>query len=115
MLAIKAEQGVSGQGKATITPFSAQFFADARLVLDGINPADWFSGAPLALLALEVNLQPAGQGLTGDFALTNQQPGPFDRQRLPLEQLQGQLEAECRCNALRAAAHQLERWRYVER
>ncbi len=104
-LAIKAEQGVSGQGKATITPFSAQFFADARLVLDGINPADWLPDAPLALLALEANLQPAGQGLTGDFALTNRQPGPFDRQRLPLAQLHGQLRgnaAAMRFEQLRA-------------
>jgi translocation and assembly module TamB len=105
VLATKAEQGVSGEGKATITPFSAQFFADARLVLDGINPADWFTGAPLAQLALEVDLQPAGQGLAGDFAITNRQPGPFDRQRLPLAKLQGQLKgnaAAMRFEQLRA-------------
>ncbi|MDD2744153.1 MAG: translocation/assembly module TamB domain-containing protein, partial [Rhodocyclaceae bacterium] len=93
-LAIKAEEGIKGQGQATITPFAAQTYADAQLDLSNINPADWQAGAPSALLTLKASLQPAGNGVAGDFSISNQQAGALDRQRLPLEQLSGQLNGD---------------------
>ena len=93
-LAAKAEEGISGEGQATLTPFAAQSFADARLALDGINLAEWFAAAPRTDLALHANLQPADNALKGDFSLSNRQAGPLDRQLLPLEQLSGQLNGD---------------------
>lgn len=93
-LAVKAEQGVSGQARATLTPFAAQSFADAQLELSGIDPAAWFSGAPHAALSVQAHLQPKGDGLVGDFSITNPQAGPLDRQRLPLQHLSGKLNGD---------------------
>ena len=90
----KAEEGISGQAQATVTPFAPQSFADARLALDGINSAEWIAGAPRSDLSLQASLQPAASGLAGDFSLSNRQAGALDRQRLPLEHLSGQLTGD---------------------
>ncbi len=88
----RGEAGISGSAQATLTPFAAAGFADARLALDGIDLSAWLAGAPRTDLALRINLQPAAEGLTGDFSLSNRQPGALDRQKLPLEELSGQLD-----------------------
>jgi translocation and assembly module TamB len=60
--------------------------------LDDIDPATWQDGAPQARLSIVADVQPQGEGIVGSFGLTNHQPGPLDKQRLPLETLAGTLE-----------------------
>ena len=89
---ITAQEGVRGSGQAVLTPFARHPFAEARLALADVDPAAWFAGAPTASLQLQADLQPdEGQSgaVAGKFELRNTLPGPFDRQRLPLEQLNG--------------------------
>ena len=90
-LGIVATQGLDGHGEAVLTPFAAAPFASARLQLERIDPASWRAGAPQAQLTLVADIAPQADGIVGSFGLTNHQPGPFDRQRLPLSTLAGTL------------------------
>ena len=90
-LAVVASEGIAGNGAATLTPFATAPFASARLQLDRIDPASWQAGAPQAELSVVADVVPAPNGIIGSFGLTNQQPGPLDRQRLPLTTLAGTL------------------------
>ena len=90
----RATQGVSGQASALLTPFAASPLASARLQIDALDPASWLAGAPQAKLNLVAELQPHGKGLAGSFGLSNQQPGPLDRQRLPLRTLAGSFRSD---------------------
>lgn len=90
----RAEQGISGQASATLTPFAAQPFAKAHVELDNMDPAIWLAGAPRADLALNLELQPGDKELLGEFLLSNRLPGTLDRQRLPLETLSGSLSSQ---------------------
>lgn len=94
LLKARAEQGISGQARATLTPFAQHLFASAHVELDAIDPAAWQPGAPGADLALSLDLQPKGTGLAGGFSLHNRRPGYLDRQRLPLERLSGTLDSQ---------------------
>jgi translocation and assembly module TamB len=87
-----ATQGVVGQAEIALTPFAEAAFATARLQLDDIDPAAWQPGAPQARLSIVADVQPQGEGIVGSFGLTNYQPGPLDKQRLPLDTLAGTLE-----------------------
>jgi translocation and assembly module TamB len=86
-----ATQGIEGHGEAVLTPFAAAPFASARLQLERLDPASWRAGAPQAQLTLVADIAPQADGIVGSFGLTNHQPGPFDRQRLPLATLAGTL------------------------
>lgn len=88
-LAAVATQGVTGTAEVALTPFADAAFASARIVLDNIDPATWQPGAPQARLSISADIQPQGDGIVGSFGLTNHQPGPLDRQRLPLATLAG--------------------------
>ena len=92
VLELLASQGIEGQATATLTPFAPAAFASASLALTNIDPAAWQDGAPSARLALTADLAPQGEGVAGRFSLNNPQPGPLDRQRLPLASLDGHLD-----------------------
>ena len=94
VLNARAEQGISGQANAILTPFAPQPFAEAHVELDDMDPAVWLAGAPRADFALNLDLQPGAKELTGEFLLTNRLPGTLDRQRLPLERLSGTLSSQ---------------------
>ena len=87
-----ATEGVAGHAEIELTPFASAAFARARVQLDDIDPATWQDGAPQARLSIVADVQPQGEGIVGSFGLTNHQPGPLDKQRLPLETLAGTLE-----------------------
>lgn len=90
-LAITASRGIEGQAQIELTPFAAAFFSTAHIALDNIDPAAWQAGAPTARLSLHADLGPRADGVAGSFTLRNAQPGSLDRQRLPLDNLTGQL------------------------
>jgi translocation and assembly module TamB len=91
-LELLASQGIEGQASAILTPFAPAAFASARIALANIDPAAWQDGAPTARLNLTADLAPQGEGVAGRFSLNNPQPGPLDRQRLPLASLSGHLD-----------------------
>ncbi|MFZ2269782.1 MAG: translocation/assembly module TamB domain-containing protein, partial [Azonexus sp.] len=104
-LEITARQGLQGEGKLILTPFAQASFANARLRLDDVDPARWQAGAPSARLQLRADLAPSGDGVAGDFSLSNGLPGPLDQGRLPLVSVAGQLDwpgATARLDKLRA-------------
>lgn len=84
-----ASQGIAGSADVVLTPFAEAAFASAHLKLERIDPASWQPGAPQAQLSISADLQPQGEDIIGSFGLTNLQPGPVDRQRLPLVTLAG--------------------------
>ncbi|WP_310491701.1 translocation/assembly module TamB domain-containing protein [Dechloromonas sp.] len=87
-----ATQGVAGTAEVALTPFADAAFASARLLLEDIDPATWQPGAPQAKLSITADVLPQGDGIIGSFGLTNHQPGPLDRQRLPLATLAGTVD-----------------------
>lgn len=87
-----ATQGVAGTAEVALTPFADAAFASARLLLEDIDPATWQPGAPQARLSITADVVPQGDGIVGSFGLTNHQPGPLDRQRLPLATLAGTVD-----------------------
>jgi len=93
-LALKAvaRQGIEGSADVLLTPFAPAAFASARIALSNIDPAAWHSGAPRGRLDLRSELTPRDDGVAGSFSLSNRQPGPIDRQRLPFTALSGQLD-----------------------
>lgn len=92
ILTATAHQGLQGAGKVILTPFAKAAFDTAKIKLDNFDPALWQAGAPSARLQLRSDLAPAGDGVAGDFSLTNSEPGPLDKQRLPLLELKGKLD-----------------------
>jgi len=90
-LAAVATQGVAGHAEVVLTPFAETAFASARVLLEDIDPATWLAGAPQARLSITADVEPQADGITGSFGLTNHQPGPLDRQQLPLSTLAGTL------------------------
>lgn len=88
-LSIVASAGIDGHAEVALTPFAAAPFARARLQLEHIDPASWVADAPRADLNVVADIAPQARGFVGSFGLTNRQPGPVDRQRLPLATLAG--------------------------
>ncbi|MBS1142093.1 MAG: hypothetical protein H6R13_3546 [Proteobacteria bacterium] len=91
-LAAVATQGVAGHADLVLTPFADAAFASARILLEDIDPAIWLVGAPKARLSITTDIQPQATGIIGSFGLTNHQPGPLDRQQLPLSTLAGTVD-----------------------
>lgn len=92
MLEIVAREGLQGDGRLVLTPFAEAAFSEARLRLADFDPALWQDGAPSARLHLRADLVPSGAGVAGDFSLANRNPGPLDKNRLPLASLSGRLD-----------------------
>lgn len=88
---LHASRGIDGDAQALITPFAAMPFAEALINLRQLDPAAWIAGAPSAQLAITAQLQPEGEHITGSFGISNDRPGPLDRNALPLQTLAGQL------------------------
>ncbi|MGE5472447.1 MAG: translocation/assembly module TamB domain-containing protein [Bacteroidota bacterium] len=91
-LQVTAHAGLQGEARVALTPFAGAPFASAHIALDDIDPAAWQATAPQARLRLQADLTPQGRGVAGRFALSNAQPGPLDRHRLPLTRLEGKVD-----------------------
>lgn len=76
--------GISGTGTATVEPFTAAPLRRLVAKLEGVDLAA-FAAAPVTRLAIEADLAPAGAAfLAGPVRIANAQPGPLDKQRLPI-------------------------------
>lgn len=87
---------------ARILPWAVQPVHSAQLALAQLNLADFWPQAPTTSLSgtVRASLKSAkdakdvkGQDWVADIALTNANPGPWDRQRLPVQSLKAQVSA----------------------
>ncbi|HET7633544.1 MAG TPA: translocation/assembly module TamB domain-containing protein [Burkholderiales bacterium] len=74
-----------------VAPFDANLLKQAKITLDGVDPAAFVAGAPHAVVHLSTDLEAHGATLAGPIELANTEPGALDRHRLPLRTLRGQL------------------------
>jgi len=90
-----AKGKVSGTLSATATPFAKRTFSQAKVDLQGINPAHWVAGAPHAELELAFNLDPgvgtSDGAIAGGFTLRNNHSGRIDQNRIPVTAIRGNL------------------------
>ena len=85
------EGGVSGTAAASLEPFSATPLRRLVAKLDGVDLAAFFA-MPHTLLEVEVDLAPTGAAfLAGPVKLANADPGPIDKDRLPVASAAAQL------------------------
>lgn len=88
------EGPLQGMAQGRLTPFAAQLFSHLKIDFRGLDPAAWVDGAPQADLDLVADLIPedgAPLSVVGPFSLRNRLAGPFDRERLPMTAVTGQL------------------------
>jgi translocation and assembly module TamB len=84
-------QATQATATARITPWAAQPVPHAQAELGGLDLAGLWAQAPQTRLAGTLQLAPAGTATWQVSAdLRNELPGPWDQQRLPVEQLKGQ-------------------------
>ena len=80
---------------ARLTPFAPVPLAQLTADIAQLNPAAWIADVPTMKLRGRVDLQPvagaAGFSLTGPFSFENLDPGPLDKQRLPVRLARGSL------------------------
>lgn len=87
-----------GEAELALTPFAAVPLKQARLRVGEIDPAAFWPDAPHAALQVAADLVPRSADgdaptsldqwvLAGPIAITNHQPGPFDRNTLPFARL----------------------------
>lgn len=87
----------SGDLRAVLTPFAEQSVASLGAHFAALNPAVFVAGAPQASLDVEALLesQPAAPGESaakGQLSIANRSAGAFDRQLIPIESLQTELD-----------------------
>lgn len=88
-----ATQAPQATATAHITPWAAQPLPQAQAQLGGLDLAGVWPQAPHTRLSGQVQLAPAGAAAWQVSAgLRNDLPGPWDQQRLPIEQLTAQGE-----------------------
>ncbi|HYP83363.1 translocation/assembly module TamB domain-containing protein [Variovorax sp.] len=89
------DQPMRADARAQVAPWQKQPLVEADIVLAHFDLARLLPQAPVTDLSGEVHLGPdaaAGpQGWQGSVDLRNGQPGPWDKARLPLDQLQAQV------------------------
>jgi translocation and assembly module TamB len=89
--AFEAKQGdLDGTGTASIEPFEPTPLRALTVRMRDVDIAR-FGNLPHTRLALEATLQPAGPGFKGPVRASNADPGPIDRERLPIASAEGQL------------------------
>ena len=91
----EAKQGeLAGSGTASVEPFETLPLRALTVRARDVDIAR-FGNLPHTRLALEATLQPAGSstssGFKGPVRVTNADPGPIDRERLPIASAEGAL------------------------
>lgn len=87
----------SGDLRAVLTPFAEQPVASLGAHFAGLNPAVFVAGAPQASLDVDAVLEslPAAPGESaakGRLSIANQSAGALDRELIPIESLQTELD-----------------------
>jgi translocation and assembly module TamB len=83
-----AGAGTRATATARVTPWAPQPVPQAQADFQQLDLAPLWSQAPRTQLSGRVQVQPAGTGAwVLNAEVNNAQPGPWDQQRLPLEQL----------------------------
>jgi translocation and assembly module TamB len=86
-----SEGGLSGSASAKLEPFSAVPLRQLAAKLAGLDIAA-FAAAPHTNLSVDVDLAPReGALLAGPVRIANADPGPLDKQRLPVTRAAAQL------------------------
>jgi len=78
--------------QARIAPWARQPLLQAQAELQGLDLAALWPQAPATQLSGNASVAPQGQGWALQAQLHNATPGPWDRQRLPLDSLQAQAQ-----------------------
>ena len=99
---------------ARLTPFAPVPLAQLNADVAHFNPAAWFEGAPTMRLRGQADLKPvsaataatAGFSLDGPFSIENLDPGPIDKQRVPVRLARGHLNWSA--DTLTLALHRVE-------
>lgn len=95
--------------QATLRPWADQPVDSAELKLERVDLATLWPGAPRTALSGQASARPSAAGWSAELALNNRQSGPWDQQRLPLEQLRAKLQQQgprWQLNELQAVAGQ---------
>ncbi|HZV98200.1 MAG TPA: hypothetical protein VFF74_04345, partial [Methylophilaceae bacterium] len=100
---------LSGQADIITTPFSPIPFTNARVRVRQLDLAAFNDSAPSTRLNVLADLQPvqkvmpenlADLQVTGSLSLTNEIPGPIDRNLLPVQSISGQAKLDAQAQAL---------------
>ncbi|QLI80063.1 translocation/assembly module TamB domain-containing protein [Chitinibacter fontanus] len=78
------------QGRAQLqadlfAPYAYQMVQHGQLELNGLNPQQWHSAAPNALLNMKANFTPTKDGLRGQIKVSNHNPGAVDVHKIPVQ------------------------------
>ncbi len=101
-----AHQPVAGHADARVLPFREQPIDNAMLHVAGVSPKRWKAGLPDADLAIDATITPSAlphtpvdgasgsNPFTGKIHVVNAQPGPVDRDRIPVASLDADLQGD---------------------
>jgi translocation and assembly module TamB len=76
---------------AQIAPWQTQVIVRAQGQWQALNLASLWPQAPTTMLSGQAQVKPQDTGWQASLTLDNRQSGPWDQQRLPLQQLQAEL------------------------
>jgi len=85
-----AANGTSADLQAVVAPWQAQPVVQVDATFDFLDLAQLWPQAPATQLHGTLRATPEGDGLRASATLANRAPGPWDRQRLPLQDLAAQ-------------------------
>lgn len=77
--------------EARVHPWAEQPLQSGDASFEGIDAASFWPGAPTTLLAGHLRLQPAGSGWDAEGEVRNGAAGPWDRGRVPADQVEARL------------------------
>jgi len=99
----KVQQSLRAQ--ALVTPFAAGLLERVTLQADDFDPAQWFNGAPRALLDVQASLQPNDDFSenAGEILLSNRRPTAFHKGGLPIRDLKASVSIGLQAQQLASA------------
>ena len=83
--------GMQASLSAQIAPWQTQAILQAQGQWQALNLASLWPQAPTTMLSGQAQVKPQDTGWQASLTLDNRQSGPWDQQRLPLQQLQAEL------------------------
>ena len=110
------------RASARVTPFAPVPLAQLTADIAHFNPAVWFADVPIMRLRGSADLKPVsgarGFSVEGPFSIENLEPGPLDKQLVPIRSARGELAwsadtltlALRRVDGIRGTAHGALTW-----